>query len=343
MTDARQDAPSFDGDDMVLPFTVEGLDVRGRVVRLGPAVDAVLARHGYPPAVSRVLGEAMALTVLLGSSLKLEGRFQLQTRSDGPVNMLVVDFDAPDRLRGCARFDGEALAAALAAGETSTGALLGAGHMALTIDQGGHASRYQGLTPLEGKSLEACAHAYFRQSEQIPTFIRLAFGEEMVGGPQGGGRYRAGGLMLQYLPRSPERLRQADLDPAGASGADAPGDESDAWTEARLLAETTEAHELLDPGLPASRLLYRLYHERGVRVFTPQPVREACRCSRERIINMLGSFSPAERRDMAADDGRIGVTCEFCSRRYELELAQVEAELAAAAMAASGEGGERSP
>lgn len=331
------------GDDLVLPFAIEGLDVRGRVVRLGPAIDAVLARHAYPPAVSRVLGEAAALTVLLGASLKLEGRFQLQTRSNGPISMLVVDFDAPDQMRACARFDAEALAAAVAAGATATGALLGAGHLALTIDQGGHASRYQGIVALEGQSLEECAHAYFRQSEQIPTFVRLAVGEELVSAAEGGRRYRAGGLMVQFMPHSADRLRQADLAPGDApAGVDiAQGVDDDAWNEARMLAETTEAHELLDPLLPTEQLLYRLYHERGVRVFRAQPVREACQCSRERIMGMLTGFSRQERADMVADDGRITVTCEFCSRRYELEPGQVEAEITAAELAASGEGGER--
>jgi len=336
-------AGSHAGDDLSLPFAVEALDVRGRVVRLGPALDAVLARHNYPPAVSRVVGEAMALTVLLGSALKLEGRFQLQTRSSGPVNMIVVDFDAPDRVRACARFDAEAVAAAAAAGETATGALLGKGHLAMTIDQGSHASRYQGIVPLEGQSLEECAHTYFQQSEQIPTLVRLAVGEEMTSQSPNGRYYRAGGLMVQFMPHSADRLRQADLSPGDAPTGHqiAAGVEDEAWNEARLLAETTEAHELLDPLLPSEQLLYRLYHERGVRVFPAQPVREACQCSRERIMGMLGGFSRQERADMVGDDGRIGVTCEFCSRHYDLEPGQVEAEIAAAALADSDEGGER--
>lgn len=331
------------GDDRALPFAVEALDVRGRVVRLGPALDAVLARHNYPPAVARIVGEAMALTVLLGSALKLEGRFQLQTRSAGPVNMVVVDFDAPDRVRACARYDADAVSAAVAAGETATGALLGEGHLAMTIDQGGHASRYQGIVPLEGQSLEDCAHTYFQQSEQIPTLVRLAVGEDIAPDAPGGRYYRAGGLMVQFMPHSTERLRQADLSPgdAPAGSGIAAGVDDEAWNEARLLAETTEAHELLDPMVSSEQLLYRLYHERGVRVFPAQPVREACQCSRERIMGMLTGFSRKERADMVADDGRIGVTCEFCSRHYDLEPAQVEAEIVAAELAASGEGGER--
>lgn len=331
------------GDDLSLPFAVEALDVRGRVVRLGPALDAVLARHNYPPAVARVVGEAMALTVLLGSALKLEGRFQLQTRSDGPIAMVVVDFDAPDKIRACARFDADGVATLAASGVTSTGDLLGNGHMALTIDQGGHASRYQGIVPLEGQSLEACAHTYFQQSEQIPTLVRLAVGEELSPGAPNGRYYRAGGLMVQFMPHSSDRLRQADLAPGDAPVGQeiAAGIHDEAWNEARLLAETTEAHELLDPMLTSEHLLYRLYHERGVRVFPAQPVREACQCSRERIMGMLTGFSHDERADMVAHDGRISVTCEFCSRTYDLVPEQVEAEIAAAALADSGEGGDR--
>ena len=159
-------------DDAVLPFAVEALDVRGRVVRLGPAVDTILRRHGYPDPVARLLGEAAALTVLLGSSLKFEGRFQLQTKTDGPVAMIVVDFEAPDRLRATARFEPERVAA-LGTGPLKDAELIGTGHLAMTIDQGTAASRYQGVVALEGQSLEEAAHQYFRQSEQIPTEIKL--------------------------------------------------------------------------------------------------------------------------------------------------------------------------
>ena len=295
-------------DDLVLPFAVEPLDVRGRVVRLGPAVDHILAQHNYPPPVARTVGEAAALTVLLGSALRMEGRFQLQTKSDGFIDMLVVDFDAPDRLRAFARFD----PAKLADAPRSSGDLLGRGHLAFTIERGGETSRYQGVVALEGQGLEAAAHQYFRQSEQIPTLVRLAVAETITGA---GAAWRAGGLMVQFLPDSPERRRQADLDPG-----DAPADYrapvvdlDDAWTEAVALAETIEDHELVDPTLSSERLLYRLFHERGVKVFEPTAVHDACRCSRERIDAMLRSFTPQERADMIGEDGKIGVTCEFCS------------------------------
>src|SRR5690242_948418 len=171
-------APSAtSADDTVMPFEVAALDLRGRVVRLGPAIDQILERHAYPAPVAKVLGEAVVLTVMLGSALKIDGRFILQTQSDGPVRMLVVDFMAPDKVRACARFDKDRVAAAIAAGDTAGTALLGKGHIAMTIDQGPDMNRYQGLVALDGSSLEDVAHEYFLRSEQIPTRIRLAVAE----------------------------------------------------------------------------------------------------------------------------------------------------------------------
>jgi molecular chaperone Hsp33 len=325
-------AAGFEGvDDLVLPFAVEGLDVRGRVVRLGAALDTSLGRHDYPDAVARVVGEAAALTVLLGASLKLEGSFQLQTRSDGPVEMLVVDFDAPDRLRAFARFDQERVAALDSGlGAPRSAELLGQGILAMTIDQGADTSRYQGVVALEGQGLEEAAHQYFRQSEQIPTRVRLAVAEQFR---PGGHAYRAGGLMVQFLPSSPERARQADLDPGdvpeGHSAGHHEKPEDDAWVEAKALVDTVEDHELIDPSVSSERLLYRLFHERGVRVFDGQTVREACRCSRQRIMAMMRRFDQKDRRDMIGDNGRIEVTCEFCSRKYDLDPAEIEAAIAA--------------
>ena len=258
-------------DDTVLPFEVKALDLRGRVVRLGPAVDTILRAHDYPAPVAKLLGEAVVLAVLLGTSLKFEGRFILQTQGDGPMRMLVVDYTTPGKIRACARFDADRVAAAIAAGKTDAGGLLGRGHLALTIDQGPDMNRYQGLVALDGKSFEDAAHEYFLRSEQIPTRIRLAVGEELsaaAGGAQH--RWRAGGLLVQFLPKAPERARQPDLDPG-----DAPAGrkavhvvpEDDAWVEGRSLVETVEDIELIDPALSTERLVYRLFHERGVRVF----------------------------------------------------------------------------
>jgi len=307
MSLAERFASSVAEDDIVLPFAIEGLSTRGRLVRLGPAIDRLLKRHAYPEPVSKLVAEAAALSALLGSTLKLEGRFQLQTKSEGPVGMLLVDFDAPSNLRALARFDAERVARAVAGAD-----LLGRGHMAFTIDPGGDMTRYQGVIPLEGQGLEGSAHAYFERSEQIPTLVRLAVGETVSRGQRA---WRAGGLIVQYLPEAPRR--RADFHPGDAPAGTEPDrvEEDDAWTEARALAGTTETHELLDPTLSSERLLFRLFNERGVRVFSPTGLASVCRCSAEGVDAMLRSFPPEELKDMVGDDGLIAVTCEFCSTR----------------------------
>jgi molecular chaperone Hsp33 len=305
-------------DDTIQPFEVAALDLRGRVVRLGPAVDEILARHRYPEPVSKLLGEAIVLASLLGSALKFEGRFILQTQTDGPVSMLVVDFVTPGHVRACAHFNSERVHAAIATNGASADALLGRGHLAMTIDRGPEASRYQGLVALEGGGLEAAAHEYFHRSEQIPTRVRLAVGEEFISA-EGGARHRwrAGGILLQFLPKAPERRRQSDLDPGDApEGTPAHVlPEDDAWVEGRSLVSTVEDIELLDPGVSSERLLYRLFHERGVRVFRSADVRAQCSCSRDRVESLLRGF-PEDDRDHMVKDGVISVTCEFCNANY---------------------------
>jgi molecular chaperone Hsp33 len=312
-------------DDIIVPFEVAALDVRGRLVRLGPAVDEILARHDYPAPVAKLLGEAMVLTVLLGSALKIEGRFILQTRTDGPVRMLVVDFSTPGRVRACAQFDRQALATLLQTCEPGPGTLMGHGHLAMTIDRGPDMSRYQGLVALEGGTLEDAAHEYFHRSEQIPTRVRLAVGEELRAGRNGAShRWRAGGILLQFLPKSPERQRVPDLDPGDVPEGTQPHvvPEDDAWIEGRSLIETVEDVELLDPALSSERLLYRLFHERGVRVFRDAPVQAQCSCSRTSVERMLRSFSQDERNEMV-EQGVISVTCEFCNSSYVFQPDEV--------------------
>jgi len=300
-------------DDAVIPFEVNALDLRGRLTRLGPALDELLGKHDYPPAVGKLLGEAIVLTTLLGSSLKFEGRFILQTQTDGPVSFLIVDFQAPDRLRAYARYDRGRLKSG-----ADSGALLGKGHLAMTIDQGPDMSRYQGLVALDGGGLEAAAHEYFLRSEQIPTRVRIAVGEEWRGGEGGKHRWRAGGLLVQFLPKAPERARQADLHPGDAPEGTVPHTvaEDDAWVEGQSLVSTVEDIELIDPALSGERLLYRLFHERGVRVFKPLPIHAQCSCSRDAVSSMLKSFEAKERAEMVKD-GKVVVTCEFCSSVYE--------------------------
>lgn len=325
-TQAATDAGPRDlaGDDAVLPFAVEPLDVRGRVVYLGDTLDAILDRHAYPAPVSRLLGEAIVLTALLGTSLKFEGRFILQAQTDGPVSMMVVDFETPDRVRAMAQFKAEAVEAAVAAEKTSSTELLGTGTLAMTIDQGKHMNRYQGVVALDGGSLEDVAHQYFAQSEQIPTRVRLAVAEvlERRPGEAPSHAWRAGGLIVQFLPESEDRMRKPDLHPGDApDDVDIPDpsqDEDDAWVEAQALVDTIRDIELTDPQMAAERLLIRLFHERGVRVFDPQPLRDKCRCSHERVSEMLRGFSADDRDHMTVDD-EIVVTCEFCNTTYHFD------------------------
>jgi len=318
-------APSAtSADDTVLPFEIGALDLRGRVVRLGSAVDTILNSHNYPQPVAKLLGEAIALTVMLGTSLKFEGRFILQTQTDGPVRMLVVDFRSPGQVRACARFDKAGVAGLIESGKSTAAHMLGQGHLAMTIDQGADMNRYQGLVALNGGTLEDAAHEYFKSSEQIPTRVRLAVAEEMS--PRTGRRWRAGGLMLQFLPKAPERARVADIHPGDAPEGTPPHvvAEDDAWVEGRSLVATVEDVELIDPSLSSERLVYRVFHERGVRVFNSVPLVAQCSCSRDSVEAMLKSFSKDD-RDHMVENGQISVTCEFCSANYKFAPHEVGA------------------
>jgi molecular chaperone Hsp33 len=300
-----QVALSIPEDDLILPFQAEHAEVAGRLVKLGPVVDTILSRHDYPEPVSKLLGEAVALTALLGAALKFEGKFILQATTDGPVDLLVADYQVPGALRGYARFSAERLAALPA-----DAPLFGEGHLAMTIDRGPDTERYQGVVPLEGGSLADAADTYFRQSEQLPTFIKLAVARHYRAGQ--GERpwtWRAGGLLVQKLTR--EGGRRATREAAFAA---------EDWTRAKALAETVEDHELLDPMLPPDRLLYRLFHEEKVRAFRAVPLTSYCSCSEARVEELLRRFSAEDLAEMVVD-GKVSVTCEFCNRSYRFDPA----------------------
>ncbi|AYM56117.1 Hsp33 family molecular chaperone [Agrobacterium fabrum] len=316
---------NFAGDDKVVPFQVEGLDVRGRGVQVGPLLNAILERHDYPAVVARLLAEATVLTALIGTSLKFSGKLTVQTKGDGPVDLLVADFSAPDSMRAYARFDEERLAEAVAAGETSPEQLLGNGILAFTIDQGMGMQPYQGIVPLDGSSLEDIAGVYFRQSEQLPTRVRLGvaefFDRDSEGKPRHG--WRAGGLIAQFLPQAPERLRMRDLHGGDGDEGGHEVQEDDAWTEAVTLLNTIDTDELTDPQVPVERLLYRLFHESGVRIYDPQAIFDRCSCSRDKIKGVLSGFT-AEEIKASEEDGAIAVTCEFCSTTYRYDVSEFE-------------------
>ncbi|WP_274427220.1 Hsp33 family molecular chaperone [Chelativorans sp. YIM 93263] len=323
---ARLGEFGFAGDDHVVPFDVDALDVRGRAVQVGTMLDRILARHDYPEPVARLLAEVVVLTILLGSSLKFDGKFIVQTRSEGPVDMLVTDFSTPGSVRAYARFDEERLNEAVARGENAPEQLLGEGVLALTIDQGQYMQRYQGVVQLDGSTLEDVARTYFRQSEQIPTEVRLGVAKMVVPGENGNEeRWRAGGILLQFLPASPERSRMTDLPGGDGDEDDINGGhpEDNAWQEALMLLGTVEADELLDPMVGTERLLYRLFHEQGVRVYDGTNVVEECSCSREKIKAILDGFT-AEEIEESTKDATISVSCEFCSTEYVFDPNEFE-------------------
>lgn len=306
-------------DDLVQPFQIEGLGIRGRIVRLGPLVDRVLTAHAYPEPVSRLLGEALALTVMIGSALKFDGRFILQTQSKGPVGMLVADFQSPGSIRGYAQMDEERVAEALASGRTSPADLLGEGYLALTIDQGADMERYQGIVSLHGEGLSHSAHEYFASSEQVATRIRLAAGpyyHREAGGTEK--NWRAGAIMIQHIARDGGLTGYREAEDESPHS-----EEEENWSRASILLDTVEDHELLDPALEPNRLLYRLFHEDGVRAFEPSPVEFSCRCSRERMTSVLRSFGGHEIDEMV-QDGVITATCEFCSEVYVFDPAELK-------------------
>jgi len=290
--------------DFVRSFQIEGMNVRGRIVHLTDLADRVIAAHGYPDSVSRVVGEALALTALLGASLKFEGVLTLQTRGDGPLRMVVADYASPGTLRACATFDRDAVEALGPAPAFQD--LVGTGSLAITIDPGGDMERYQGIVPLEGTGLADAATTYFEQSEQIPTRIRLSVATlSSRGDAEPRPHWRAGGIVIQNLAA------------LGGTKAPAPGqDVEEDWNRASILFSTIEPHELVDPQVEAERLLFRLYHEDGVRVFETQDLKFGCRCSAERVSSVLSQYPESEVRELAEDDGLVRATCEFCSTVY---------------------------
>lgn len=306
------------GDNFVRPFQLETTQIRGRSVRLGSVLNDILEPHGYPEPVAHLVAETVALTLLLSSMLKYKGIFTLQTKGDGPVSMLVADVTSGGQVRACASFDADRLAhaqerlAALEAQESSQNHLaqyLGKGYIAFTVDSGAAADRYQGIVELKGSSMVDCVQHYFTQSEQIGTGIKMAVGKR-------GSLWRAGAVMLQHMPeegKNPE---------AGVGNA-----REDDWRRSMILLDTCTEDELLSPDLSCNDLLFRLFHEEGVRVYKPLAVAKGCRCSPEKVENMLAMMS-SDDLDYMAKEGKIEVRCEFCSRDFVFDLKQIKSNIA---------------
>jgi molecular chaperone Hsp33 len=274
-------------DDLIQPFTMESSGLHGRLVRLGPALDAPLRAHDYPDSVAMLLGEAMALVAGLSGNMKFEGTFSLQARGDGPIKLMVADVATDGSIRGYADFAGPAPAMG-----ASIPQLLGAGRLIFTIDQGPDTERYQGIVEIQGARLADCVQHYFRQSGQFTAGVVLACRRDKAG------QWRGGALVLQRFPE--------EEDPHGDDGME------DAWRTAIALMGSCRAEELCDPQLSAHELLFRLFHEDGVRVFTPKPLAFACKCSRARMQAAIAMLSTQEIKDMTIDH-KITVTCQFCN------------------------------
>lgn len=306
MTQSTDTSPVLT-DNLAAAFQIDGWPVRGRIVRLGSAIDEILSAHNYPEPVAALLGETCALAALIGSSLKFEGRLLLQAQGDGPVRYVVADYGTDGTLRGYCRYDEQEVAEA-SQGFARPGArsLLGQGTFVLTLDRGADFERTQGVTPIEGESLSLAAEHFFTQSEQIPTKVHLAVGRADEGA---GEVWRAGGALIQLI-----------------AGDEARGSTEDVWDRSRALFATLADDELIDPTVSPQTLLFRLFHEDGVRLEDARALKAQCRCSADRIAGMLGSFSPAERADMVEPDGKIHVKCEYCGTEYDLDPAGIGAD-----------------
>lgn len=272
--------------DYLVPFLLDAAPIRGRMVRLGASLDTILARHSYPPLVSRMLAEVLVLASMLSANLKQSGILTVQLQSKSAISLLVVDAAHGGALRGYAQFDESRLPAAGA-----LGALFDDGYLAITFDTGEESQRYQGIVPLEGASITQAIQAYFRQSQQLLAQFHVAVG-------QVNGQWLAGGIYIEQMPEA-----------AGAS------EESEQWREAAILLATVREDELLDAALPHTELLHRLFHENGVWAYEPLTLRDQCRCSSEKLRGIIGAMPKSERDDMV-ENGQISAQCQFCSETY---------------------------
>ena len=306
-------------DDTVLPFQLDASDIRGRVARLDGVLDGILKQHDYPAPVEALVAEMALLTALIGQTIKLRWKLSLQVQSKGPVRMIATDYLAPEaegepaRIRAYASFDADRL---------SDGApfdQVGEGYFAVLIDQGKGSTPYQGITPIAGASLSSCAEAYFAQSEQLPTRFALSFGLSTETGGQE--HWRAGGVMLQHMPKASPFAKD------GATGSDGllaardivAGDDKENWSRVNMLLDTVDDLELIGPSLAPTDLLVRLFHEETPRVFPSQPVSFGCTCSEDRVRNSLSIYSMRDIEKMTTPEGLVTADCQFCGAHYRLD------------------------
>jgi molecular chaperone Hsp33 len=307
-------------DDTVLPFQLDNSDIRGRVARLDGVLDGILKQHDYPPIVEALVAEMALLTALIGQTVKLRWKLQLQVQSKGPVRMIATDYYGPSeegepaRIRAYASYDADRLT------DGKPFDQIGTGYFAIMIDQGQGMTPYQGITPLAGGSLAACAEAYFAQSEQLPTRFALSFGKSTEKGVSE--YWRAGGVMLQHMPKASPFAK--GIEATGENGLLhardlVDGEDGENWTRANILLDTVEDLELIGPRIAPTDLLIRLFHKEAPRVFDAQPVRFGCTCSEDRVRQSLSIYSSKDIEKMTTDDGRVTADCQFCGAHYDLD------------------------
>ena len=308
-------------DDTVLPFQLDRSDIRGRIARLDGVLDRVLEQHDYPASVEAMVAETALLTALIGQTIDLRWKLSLQVRGDGPLRLIATDYFGPTaagepaQLRAYASFDADRLD--LSADPFSQ---IGHGYFAILIDQGSGMKPYQGIPPLAGGSLSACAETYFAQSEQLPTRFALTYGRSQERGQAE--TWRAGGIMLQHMPKASPFVAKD-----GASGEEGllqagdilQADDSENWNRANVLLDTVEEMELIGPSVPPTDLLVRLFHEETPIVYDAQPVTFGCTCSEDKVRQSMSIYSAKDIEKMTLEDGTLTADCQFCGAHYVMD------------------------
>ncbi|WP_170545785.1 Hsp33 family molecular chaperone HslO [Ruegeria arenilitoris] len=309
-------------DDTVLPFQLDVSDMRGRVARLDGVLDGILKQHDYPEKVEALVAEMALLTALIGQTISLRWKLSLQVQSKGPVRMIATDYYAPKqegepaRIRAYASFDRERLT------DGAPFDQVGEGYFAIMIDQGKGSQPYQGITPLAGGSISACAEAYFAQSEQLPTRFSLSFGKSTE--PGVGEHWRAGGVMLQHMPKASPFVANNEGEGQILTAEDlVDGEEGENWGRVNILLDTVEDLELIGPSVAPTDLLVRLFHEEQPRVYDAQPVQFGCTCSEDRVRQSLSIYSAKDIEKMTTPEGKVTADCQFCGAHYVLEPGSV--------------------
>ena len=311
-------------DDTVLPFQLDNADIRGRLARVDGVLETVLSQHKYPAPIEALIAEAVLLTAMIGQTIKLRWRLSLQVRGSGAARLIATDYYAPTgdgepaQIRAYASYDEDQLSLT-----DDPFGQIGSGYFAVIIDQGADMAPYQGITPIAGGSLSSCAETYFAQSEQLPTRFATAFGRSTLAGQDE--RWRAGGVMLQHMPKASPFAEGDATGDQGLLAADdlVQGDDEENWARANILLNTVEDMELVGPVVQPTDLLVRLFSEEAPRIFDAQQLRFGCTCSADKVRQSLSIYSAKDIGHMTLDDGTVSADCQFCGAHYVLEAKSV--------------------